>query len=182
MLAVPLMVVASRAAAQTEMYDGRPAFAEGVDLGYYLWRDGDTWRLRWTTKGRMRAFAGSVVAQSGKLKSLKRIDVESERRVIYPGKKLLVVVGPRGRSRVVGGRGEAVVQNSDKGRVAHDGDNRIVFAARTDDDVDGFDFKTDDVDELRFVLNIDGRPAGNLTEVGAHNHRPGSLPLIVRLK
>ena len=64
-----------------------------------------------------------------------------------------------------------------------DGDNRIVFNARTNDDIDGFDFKVDDkVNVLRFVLHIDGRPMPNLIEVGKDNHKPGTLPLFVRLK
>ena len=33
-------------------FDGRPAFREGRDFGYYVWRDGRTWHVRWTTRGR----------------------------------------------------------------------------------------------------------------------------------
>ena len=36
--------------------------------------------------------------EGGKLKSLKRIDVESERRVLYPGRAPQIVYGPRGRA------------------------------------------------------------------------------------
>ena len=48
-------------AAQVKMYEGEPTFAEGVELGYYVWKDGE-------------------------LKSLKRIDIESETKVLYPGR------------------------------------------------------------------------------------------------
>ena len=177
-----LLVASSRASAQTEFYDGRPAFGEGTELGYYLWRDGDTWHLRWTTVGRMRAFAGFVEASGGKLKSLKRIDVESESKVLYPGRPRRVVVGPRGRAHVRGGRAPVVVSR-DQDKIEKDGDSRIVFNARTNDDIDGFDFKVDDnVESLRFRLEIDGRPAPNLIEAGKNNYKPKTIPLIVLLK
>ena len=176
------LVVSSGASAQTELYDGRPAFAEGTDLGYYLWRDGDTWHLRWTTLGRMRSFTGLVESEGGKLKSLKRIDVESESRVLYPGRTRRVVVGPRGRARVRGGRAP-VVATREQDKIEKDGDARIIFAARTNDDIDGFDFKVDDnVESLRFVLEVDGRPAANMVDGGKGNYKPGTLPLIIRLK
>ena len=177
-----LLVVPNRGAAQAEMYDGRPAFAEGVELGYYLWRDGDKWHVRWTTQGLMRNFVGSVTAEGGKLNSLKRIDVEAESRVLYPGRPRRVVVGPRGRARVRGGRAPVVVTR-EQDRIEKDGDHRIVFAARTNDDIDGFNFEVDPhVATLRFVLNIDGRAMPNVIEVGQHNQKPGPLPLFVRLK
>ena len=171
-----------KAAAQLENYDGRPVFSEGTDLGYYLWREGDTWHVRWTTRGTMRNFTGSVESVGGKRKSLKRVDVESETRVLYPGRPLRVVVGPRGGRRVVGGRAPVVVRR-EQDHFDKDGDQRIVFATRTDADVDGFDFKVDDkVESLRFVLDIGGNPVPRLVETGRNNHHPGVLPLVVQLK
>lgn len=153
-----------------------------MDFGYYLWRDAEHWHVRWTTKGLLRHFAGAVTAEGGDLKSLKRIDVETERRVLYPGRAPHVVVGPRGRAHVAGGR-PAIVVSQDQDKIEKDGDNRIVFTAKTDDDIDGFDIKVDDkVTALRFVLQIDGRPRPLLVEVGQNNHKPGSLPLLVRLR
>jgi len=90
--------------AQAEKFDGRPAFAEGIDIGYYIWREGDKWLVRWTTKGPNRKFTGSVVAEGGELHDLKRIDLDEERKVLYPGRAPRVFVGPRGRTRVGGGR------------------------------------------------------------------------------
>ena len=182
LLCVPLLVWSTPARAQATEFDGRPVFAEGVDLGYYLWKDGDTWRLRWTTKGIMRRFAGSVTAEGGELKSLKRVDVEKERLVLYPGRPAHLGVGPRGRLRMKGGRAPVVVSR-DQDRIEKDGDNRIVFSARTDDDIDGFDFKADDqVTVLRFLLDIDGRQLPNLVEYGRNNQKATSIPLIVRLR
>jgi hypothetical protein len=168
--------------AQAEMFEGKPTFAEGADLGYYIWRDGDTWRIRWTTRGQMRRFSGSVVSEGGELKSLKRIDLESERRVLYPGRAPRVVYGPRGRARVRGGRAPVVVER-EQDKIEKDGDNRIVFLARTNDDIDGFDFKVDKkVRLLRFVLEIDGRQVPQWVEMGKNNQKARSLPLIARLE
>lgn len=183
LFAMPLMLLVPSPAMQNAMYDGRPAFAEGVELGYYLWRDGDTWHLRWTTMGRMRTFAGSVSATGGKLKSLKRIDVETERKILYPGRPAHVVRGPRGRVRGVRGGRAPVVATREQDHIKMDGNDRILFNARTDDDIDGFDFKVDDVERLRFHLEIDGRAiVANLIEVGRNNEKPGELPLVVMLK
>ena len=165
-------------------FDGRPAFAEGIDLGYYLWRDeGETWHVRWTTMGQQRRFTGSVNAEGGELKNLKRIDVEAERRVLYPGRPARVVRGPAGRVRGVRPGRTAVVATKEQDRFEKDGDARIVFAALTDDDIDGFDFKVDkDVTLLRFVLNVEGRERPGSVEIGANNTKINNLPLIVRLR
>jgi hypothetical protein len=183
LLLLPLLLAAGPARAQApDVFDGRPAFAEGVELGYYVWREDDTWHVRWTTLGVLRRFTGSVTGDGGDLKSLKRIDVEAERKVIYAGRGPRVVVGPRGRAHVAPGRAPVVVSR-EQDRIEKEGDNRIVFLARTDDDIDGFDFKVDDkVTALRFVLQIDGRPHPNLVELGRANRKAGSLPLLVRLR
>ncbi len=73
-----LLAISPCVSGQSNIFEGRPAFAEGADLGYYLWKDGDNWHVRWTTRGQMRRFTGFVEATGGKLKSLKRIDVEKE--------------------------------------------------------------------------------------------------------
>jgi hypothetical protein len=164
------------------MFDGRPSFTEGVELRYYVWHDGENWRVRWTTMGNQRRFHGTVVAEGGELKSLKRIDVEQEVRVLYPGRPARTWVGPRGGVHVRPGRGP-VVATRDEDKVEKVGDDRIVFSARTRDDIDGFDFKADQaVTRLRFVLEIDGRVFPNLVEVGKDNRRPGNLPFVVRLQ
>jgi len=180
-----LLVPLAAASAQADRFDGRPAFAEDTELGYYIWRDvgsdSNTWHLRWTTKGMLRRFQGSVIAEAGKLKSLKRIDVETERRVLYPGRGPHVVRGPLGRPHVVPGRGPVVVAK-EQDKIEKDGDDAIRWFTRTDD-VDGFDFKVDDkVQSLRFVLNIEGTPRPLLVETGRDNRKPGVLPLVVRLR
>ncbi len=165
-------------------FDGRPAFAEGIDLGYYLWRDNDdTWHVRWTTMGQQRRFTGAVAAEGGDIKNLKRIDVETERKVIYPGRPPHVVRGPGGRVRGVRGGRPAVVATKEQDHIEKDGDKRIVFAALTDDDIDGFSFRVDkDATILRFVLNIDGQERPGAVEIGANNMKIRNLPLFVNLR
>jgi hypothetical protein len=184
--ALATVLAAQQLAAQipAARFDGRPAFAEGIDLGYYLWRDeGDTWHVRWTTMGQQRRFTGSVNAEGGELKNLKRIDVETERRVLYPGRPARVVRGPAGRVRGVRPGRAPAVATREQDHFEKDGDARIVFAALTDDDIDGFDFKVDkDVTLLRFVLNVEGRERPGSVEIGANNARINNLPLIVRLR
>ena len=181
LLLVSMLGLSPSVSAQADRFDGKPAFAEGVDLGYYVWREGNTWHVRWTTKGQMRRFTGSVVAEGGELKSLKRIDVESERSVLYPGRAPHVVRGPRGRAHVRRGRAPVVVQR-DQDRIEKDGDNRIIFLARTDDDIDGFDFKVDErVRALRFVLEIDGKQMPQRVEIGRDNRKAHNIPLVARL-
>jgi len=179
-----VMIPASVVVAQPTMYEGRPAFSEGTELGYYIWKDGERWHVRWTTMGASRRFTGSVAADAGELHSLKRVDVESESRVLYPGRARHVVIGPRGRARVTPGRVPVVISGGKgKDEIQNESDRRIVFNALTTGDIDGFDFTTDDkTSELVFTMQVNGQPMPNIIEVGKNNERPRRLPLIVRLK
>ena len=176
-----LLVPASPAVDPT-MFDGRPTFTEGDALAYYVWRDGETWHLRWTTLGNMRNFTGSVEATGGELKSLKRIDVESETKVLYPGRPSRVFVGRRGR--VFGRPGAApVVATKTQDHIDMDGDTRIVFNTKTNDDIDGFDFKVEkSVTTLRLSLHVDGKATPNIVQAGKNNQKPRELPLVIELK
>lgn len=170
-------------ASAQQAFEGKPAFKEGRDLGYYVWSDGDTWHVRWTTMGAKRHFRGTVVAEGGELKSLKRIDVETERKVIRPGRAPHVVRGPRGRVKGVAGGRPAVVATKVEDHIEMDGDNRIRFNAMTDDDIDGYVFKvTKDVRALRFVLEIDGVSRAIDVETGRNNRQPAQNPFVVQLR
>ncbi|MBI1875506.1 MAG: hypothetical protein HYS05_16690 [Acidobacteria bacterium] len=181
-VALGVALLAPLAAADQTTFDGKPAFKEGHDLGYFVWKDGNTWKVRWTTFGATHRFTGSVVADTGEIESLKRIDVDAERKVIHPGRPGHLTVGPRGRVRRVGGR-RAVVAMRDEDHINMDGRRTIRFQARTDDDIDGFDFKTTgDVKVLRFVLEIDGKPRAASVEVGRNNEHPANNPFVVNLR
>ena len=181
LLVLSSLVVSPGAQAQGDMFDGKPVFAEGTDLSYYVWKEGHKWHVRWTTMGRLRRFTGSVVAEGGKLKSLKRIDVETERRVLYPGRAPHVVYGPRGRPYLRGGSAPVVVERK-QDIIEKEGDYRIAFTAATNNDIDGFDFNVDDnVNSLRFVLQIDGQSLPRNVETGRENRKATSLPLVVVL-
>ena len=181
-LSVSLLSFTPSVLAQADMFDGRPTFSEGADLGYYVWREGDKWKVRWTTMGPLRRFTGSVVAEGGDLHDLKRIDLEEERRVLYPGRAPSVWVGPRGRTHVGGGRAPVVVERK-QDIIKKEGDRTIVFNAKTANDIDGFDFKVDKkVTALRFVMDIDGRKAPQRVEVGKNNRKLTNLPFEVKIQ
>ncbi len=178
------LAAVSVGAIERAAFDGKPAFKEGDSFGYYLWLDGDTWKVRWTTFGAMRHFAGSVHAEGGgELYDLKRIDVDTERRVIAPGRPGRVVRGPRGR--VVGvnpGRAPVVAERS-ADHIERDGANTIRYSTRTDDDIDGFDFKVKGgAERLRFVLHIDGKSRAVDVNVGRNNVHPDNDPFVVPLR
>lgn len=181
-LGLYLLLVVPPASAQTELFDGRPEFKEGHDMSYYVWREGDTWKLRWTTTGAMRHFTGHVTAEGGELKSLKRIDVETERKVLRPGRAPRIAVGPRGRVYRRGGAPPVVAEKT-QDKFEKEGDRRIHFSTRTDDDIDGFDFKVDDkVTTLRFMLEINSKALPRNVETGKNNQHPPTVPFEVKLR
>lgn len=162
---------------------GRPKFDEGRALGYFIWKDDDTWKVRWTTFGAEHRFSGRVVVEGGEFRSFKRIDVDTERKVIAPGRPGRVVRGPGGRVRAVTPGRAPVVASRDEDRIEQETERLLRFNSRTDDDIDGFDFKiTDDARELRFVLEIDGVPRPAEAEVGRGNFKPNEAPLVVRVR
>ena len=78
-------------AAPVSAFEGKPAFAEGEGRGYYVWRDGNTWHLRWTTFGATHQFTGSVIAEGGKIESLKLARTELNRQLeaaTHPARKI----------------------------------------------------------------------------------------------
>ncbi|MGE0883176.1 MAG: hypothetical protein AB7P14_06500 [Blastocatellales bacterium] len=183
MVGVLMALMTTAAMAQSAAtFDGKPDFSKGDEISYYVWRDGDEWHVRWTTNGTLHRFNGSVMSEGGELKSLKRIDVESESRVIAAGRAPRVVRGPRGR--VVGVRGgrAPVVVNREQDKIEKDGDHRIHFLSANDGDIDGFDFKVDkNVASLKFALEIDGKPAPRRIEVGKSNAKASGVPFSVSL-
>jgi hypothetical protein len=160
-------------------FPGRPEFKEGKALGYFVWRDGDTWKVRWTTFGAEHVFNGRVILEGGEIESLKRVDLDTERRVVRPGQR--AVRGARGRV-VRPGRG-AVVASREEDHVEQESETIIRWRTRTDDDADGFDFKvTRGTERLRFALQIDEKARPEEVEVGRDNFKPNESPLVVRLR
>ncbi|MFN0108116.1 MAG: hypothetical protein ACKVZH_04615 [Blastocatellia bacterium] len=179
-----MAVMTTAAMAQSAAtFDGRPDFSKGDEISYYVWRDGDEWHVRWTTNGTAHKFNGSVLSEGGELKSLKRIDVESESKVVRSGRAPRVVRGPRGRVVGVGGGRAPVVVNREQDKIEKDGDHRIHFFSTNDGDIDGFDFKVDkNVTSLKFAFEIDGRTAPRKVEVGKSNSKVSGVPFTVSLK
>jgi hypothetical protein len=177
---VPAVLVADTDAAR---FTGRPTFSDGKAMGYFVWRDGDTWKLRWMTFGAERRFTGRVAVEGGEVASFKRIDVDEERRVIAAGRPGRVVRGPRGRVRGVTPGRAPVVADRDEDRIEQVDERVLRFVTRTDDDVDGIDFKVSDgARAIRLVLEIDGEQRPQEVEVGRENFKPNEAPLVVRLR
>jgi hypothetical protein len=135
------------------------------------------------TFGAEHRFSGSIRVEGGAIQSLKRIDVDTERKVIVPGLAPRIARGPRGRVLgPVGGRAP-VVASREEDRIEQETERLIRFITRTDDDLDGLDFKvTETTGLLRFVLEIDGVPRPAEVEVGRDNFKPNENPLVVRLR
>lgn len=166
-----------------DRFVGRPKFDEGKAFGYFVWQEGNTWKVRWTTFGAERRFSGRVAIEGAQFRSMKRIDVDTERKVLVPGRPARVVRGPRGRVRGVAPGRAPVVASRDEDRIEQETEHLLRFVTRTDDDLDGFDFTLDDESGvLRFVLEIDGAPRPAEIEVGRNNFKPMEDPLVVRLK
>lgn len=175
--------VATLADVPVDRLDGRPKFSEGDALGYFVWKDGDTWKLRWTTFGAQHRFSGRIVVEGGEIRSMKRVDADTERRVIAPGRPPRVVRGPRGRVRGVDRGRSATVATREEDRIEQESEREIRFLTRTDDDIDGLDFKvTDSTRNVRFMLQIDGAPKPAEVEVGRSNFKPNAHPLVVQVR
>jgi len=176
---------ADTAAAQTPAirFDGRPTFKDGKALGYFIWRDGDTWKVRWTTFGAEHRFSGRIVVEGGNIASFKRIDVDEERKVIRPGSAPRVVRGPAGRVRGVRPGRAPVVAERTEDKIEQEDERTLQWLTRTDDDVDGIDFKvTEPSIVIRFNLMIDGEARPAEVEVGKENFKPNENPVRARLK
>jgi hypothetical protein len=183
--AILLFSVAGPAMSQTAAirFDGRPEFREGKALGYFIWRDGDTWKLRWTTFGSEHRFSGRVVLEGGEFRSFKRVDVDEERKVIRPGAPPRVIRGPAGRVRSVRGGRAPVVAERTEDLIEQEDERTLQWRTETNDDVDGLDFKvTDATVVIRFNLMIDGEAKPAEVEVGKANFRPNENPIRVRLR
>ena len=164
-------------------FDGKPRFDEGKALGYFIWLDGDTWKVRWTTFGAEHHFSGRVTIDGAAFKSFKRIDVDTERKVIAPGRPARVVRGPAGRVRGVAPGRAPVVASREEDHIVQETEHLLRFSTRTNDDIDGFDFKLqDERGVLRFILEIDGAPKPAEVEVGRNNFKPQENPVVVRLR
>lgn len=182
-LAAALSAIPLVAVTQAARFDGRPKFSEGKALGYFVWKEGDTWKVRWTTFGAEHRFSGRVTLEGGDLQSLKRVDADTERRVLVPGRAPRVVRGPRGRPIGVRGGRAPVVAERQEDRIEQESERLIVFRTQTDDDIDGFDFKVSGATaQLRFLLEIDGVPRPAEVEVGKDNFKPMEDPVVVNLR
>lgn len=166
-----------------QRFVGKPEFSSGDALGYFVWKDGETWKLRWTTFGSTHRFNGRVVVETGEIRDFKRVDVDTERKVLAPGRPARAVRGPRGRVVGVAPGRSAVVATRTEDKIAQETERLIVFTSETADDLDGFDFKvTQPTSVIRLFLEIDGKPRPAEIEVGKDNFKPNEHPVVIRLR
>jgi hypothetical protein len=178
-LCAPLMA----ADVEVSVLRGKPQFSEGDALGYFIWIDGNTWKLRWTTFGAEHRFMGRITVDGGEFRKFKRIDPDVERKVIAPGRPGRVVRGPRGRVVGVAGGQPAVVATKEEDIVHQESETLIRFNTKTGDDLDGVEFElTPSATAVRFQLAIDGKPRPEEVELGKSNFKPKQTPLVVRIK
>jgi hypothetical protein len=164
-------------------FDGRPVFKEGKALGYFIWREGETWKLRWTTFGAEHRFTGRVVIEGGDIASFKRIDVDEEIKVVRPGAPARAIRGPAGRVRGVRPGRAPVVTEKTLDKIEQEDERTLQWMTQTDDNIDGVDFKvTGSAVVIRFMLQIDGEPKPAEVEIGKENFKPNELPLRALLK
>jgi hypothetical protein len=179
-LVVPGLACADVPAARCE---GKPSFSEGKALGYFVWKDGDTWKIRWTTFGERHRFNGRVAVEGGDLVSFKRIDVDEEHKVVAPGRPGHVVHGPKGRVVGVNPGRSPVVLSRDEDRIEQADERTLRFNTFTDADIDGIDFKvTKTAERIRLFLEINGVARPQEVEVGRSNLKPGETPLVIALE
>ncbi len=166
-----------------EQLQGKPDFKNGEALGYFVWIDGDTWKVRWTTFGGAHQFMGRVMTDAGSFRDFKRVDPDTERKVIAPGRPARVVRGPRGRVVGVTGGKPTVVATKEEDVILQETEQLLRWNTKTTDDTDGLDFKISrDVSVVRFQMAIDGKPVPREIEVGKNNVKPNQLPLVVRVR
>jgi hypothetical protein len=178
-LSIPLAAFDVNAA----RFSGKPKFDEGNALGYFIWVDGDTWKLRWTTFGAAHKFTGRVTLDNGQFTKFKRIDVDTERKLIAPGRPGRVVRGPRGRVVGVAGGKPAVVGTKTEDVIMQETERLIRFDTETNDDLDGLEFEISrDATLIRFMLQIEGKPVPQEVEIGKDNFKPNQMPLVVRIR
>jgi hypothetical protein len=180
LLGVPALVSGQTPATR---FDGRPTFKEGKALGYFIWREGETWKLRWTTFGAEHRFTGRVFVEGGDIASFKRIDVDEEIKVVRPGAPPRAIRGPAGRVRGVRPGRAPVVTEKTLDKIEQEDERALQWMTQTDDNIDGVDFKvTGSAVVIRFMLQIDGEPKPAEVEIGKENFKPNELPLRALLK
>lgn len=126
--------------------DGQPPGLAVKPKGpmYFVWRDGDVWRVRSKTSEKAHRFGGSVLVRGGKVKTVAAAGMEGIRRR-HPAR-------------------------FDAGRLSGDR-TRIDFDLRTKGGIDGFDFRVEgSAAAIEFDLRIDGTAIPGRVQIGATGH------------
>lgn len=57
-----------------EDWQGRPEFAPGAANGYFVWKDGDGWHVRWTNKGEKKFRYEGTITTSGSFSRFEAVE------------------------------------------------------------------------------------------------------------
>lgn len=161
-------------------YSGKPDFDPGDDQGYYIWKDGKEWKVRWTTYGGSHNFSGTIEVFGATVQDLDRVKLDEKTKVVGTTRQTRVVRDARGRRHVVSGR-KPVVASRPEDRVWREDARTIKWTSANDGDVDGFDFKAQDAEKIRFVLRMDGQTRRSDVTLGRSNDKPSSNPFTIDL-
>ncbi len=138
---------------------GQPADAHEGKLvdqppRYYVWYDTEGWHLRSAAKGKALAhFTGTIELTQGEFGKLRPIGLEAKGK--YPDRWQI-----------------------DAAR------RKLDFDIHTSSSFDGFDFTVakDQMGELKFDLNIGGKPMSKRVFVGKDSEHPAELPFAILAK
>lgn len=84
------------------VYDGKPEFTPGTDLGYYIWKnkENNTWHIRWSSNGINHKFSGNIfsdnkitIIKKEPTKTQTNIKIKKERFLTFSNKQTMSAGG-----------------------------------------------------------------------------------------
>ena len=176
MASLAMIVVAGLTS--SDVFEGQPKFDQG-DASFYVWHESGKWHVRWVASERAHDFKGLVVTQGGKFSFFRENDSDKEAMMYLSSQRRLTVTTDRADPGIR--IPDAVSLN--RAIVRQDGADRIVFDARTTNNIGGFDFVPDDsVAMIQLDLQVDRKPVPGLVRLGKKGQKATELPLVIVLR
>ena len=183
LLMAPALVCLVAVGAHAEpaaQFDGAPRLTEGRATGYFVWREGLVWKVRWTTDGREHHFSGTVAVEGGTLTSMARVDDAEERRTVRRARGSRAQRNTRNRVRRAGQPGDGPDGDDEVTRAS---DGQIRFDVLSREPLDGFDFAmTATTERIRFAFEPAGQGSNVAVVFGLRNLRATVNPLVAILR
>jgi hypothetical protein len=179
-LAAFASVVAMAIAGPTspDVFEGQPRFDQG-DASYYVWHESGKWHVRWVASERGHDFKGVVAAQGGAFTYMRQNDSDKE-AMMYLSSQLRLTVS---NDRADPGMRLPPPLSVNSAIIRQEGTDRIVFDARTTNNIGGFDFVPDDsVSVMQLDLQFDKKSVPGLVRLGRKAQKATELPLAIALR